>query len=234
MSGARTAIPTRTRESELLQRASCISERPIVAGVDEVGRGCIAGPVSVGIALCSLDTPDAFPGGLRDSKQLSPTKRQELVPVCYEWAEDIAVGHASSAVVDSQGIIEALRYAARDALEQLNERGWHIDVVLLDGKHDWWSEKATLFDEGDPVLPQIPVHMEIGGDASCAIVAAASVVAKVERDTLMYEYDKEYPAYGWARNKGYGTREHYEALEKHGATPLHRLSWNLRRHKEKS
>ena len=113
MSDERTAIPTRTRESELLQRASRISEHPIVAGVDEVGRGCIAGPVSVGIALCSQATTPVFPDGLRDSKQLSPAKRQELVPACYEWAEDIAVGHASSEVVDSQGIIGALRYAAR-------------------------------------------------------------------------------------------------------------------------
>ena len=118
-------------------------------------------------------------------------------------------------------------------MNELSGRGWEIDAVLLDGKHDWWSEEVTLFDEGEPVLPQLPVHMEIGGDASCAIVAAASVAAKVERDRLMCQYDEEYPVYAWARNKGYGTRAHYDALKKHGVSPLHRLSWNLRTQEER-
>ncbi|MBR6459240.1 MAG: ribonuclease HII [Actinomycetaceae bacterium] len=226
-------IPSRIREQELLARLAERSQRPILAGVDEVGRGSIAGPVSVGIALCGLETSDDFPSELRDSKQLSPAKRESLVPACYEWALDIAVGHASAQVVDSEGIIGALRHAAREALNELSGRGWEIDAVLLDGKHDWWSEEVTLFDEGEPVLPQLPVHMEIGGDASCAIVAAASVAAKVERDRLMCQYDEEYPVYAWARNKGYGTRAHYDALKKHGVSPLHRLSWNLRTQEER-
>ncbi|MBR5951361.1 MAG: ribonuclease HII [Actinomycetaceae bacterium] len=218
-------IPSRIREKELLERLSQRSVRPILAGVDEVGRGSIAGPVTVGIALCGTQTSDDFPDGLRDSKQLSPTKRESLVPACQQWTLDIAVGHADAQIVDSQGIIDALRYAARDALEQLNERGWKIDAILLDGKHDWWSEEVTLFDEREPILPQLPVHMEIGGDASCAVVAAASVAAKVERDNLMSRYDEEYPVYAWARNKGYGTRAHYDALREHGVSPIHRLSW---------
>ena len=219
-------IPDRVLEKALLESIACPSGSfPVLACVDEVGRGSIAGPVSVGVALVVPATSDAFPEGLRDSKMLSPARREVLAPACRAWAWDLAVGHARAEQIDAEGIVGGLRRAAAAAVAELAERGRRFDAVLLDGTHDWWTQDS-LFDS-EPVLPQVPVTMKRKGDAACAGVAAASVVAKVERDAFMVLADAEYPGYGWAKNKGYGTKEHAQALARLGASPLHRRSWNL-------
>ena len=200
-------------------------KRALLAGVDEVGRGSLAGPVSVGICVISEATPDAFPAGLRDSKLLSPARREVLDPLCRQWGLDLAVGHAGPEIVDDEGIIVALRRAAASALTHLASRGHAPDAVLLDGSHNWWAEDS-LFDE-TPILPQLPVRMQVKGDASCAVVAAASVAAKVERDRLMVALDERYPGYDWASNKGYASARHIEGLRRLGPSPLHRVSWHL-------
>ncbi len=218
--------PSRDIELDILGslRAS-FGEGALLAGVDEVGRGALAGPVSVGICLIDGSTSNDFPVGLRDSKQISPARREALDPLCRAWGVDLAVGHAGSDVVDSEGIMAALRRAAADALAQLGERGLVPDAVLLDGSHNWWVEDS-LFDF-DPILPQVPVRMQVKGDASCAVVAAASVAAKVERDRLMVDLATQYPGYDWASNKGYSSVRHIEGLRALGPSPLHRTSWHL-------
>ncbi|MDO4888829.1 MAG: ribonuclease HII [Actinomycetaceae bacterium] len=210
--------PTLDLERELLEGLPAGS---VVAGVDEVGRGSLAGPVSVAIALVDASTGD-IPAGLRDSKRMTPAARQRMVPLVRQWATGIAVGHAGPEIVDEVGIVAALREAARDALSRLERTP---DLVVLDGKHDWWSE-GSLFDE-DACLPRVPVHMRIGGDDACAAIAAASVVAKVERDAVMVSLDREYPGYDWARNKGYSAPAHIAGLAELGVSPQHRTSWNL-------
>lgn len=218
--------PDRSLEVALLEAIKRpAGDFPVLACVDEVGRGAIAGPVSVGIALIAPSTPDSFPEGLRDSKMLSPARREELAPACRKWAYDMAVGHAHAELIDQHGIIVGLRLAAAAAVSELAARGHSFDAVLLDGTHDWWSEDS-LFDVS-PLLPQVPVTMKRKGDAACAGVAAASVAAKVERDALMVMADAQYAGYGWSRNKGYGTQEHAAALARMGVSPLHRKSWNL-------
>ena len=218
--------PSRDIELDILGslRAS-FGEGALLAGVDEVGRGALAGPVSVGICLIDGSTSNDFPVGLRDSKQISPARREALDPLCRAWGVDLAVGHAGPEVVDAEGIMAALRRAAADALAQLGERGLVPDAVLLDGSHNWWVEDS-LFDF-DPILPQVPVRMQVKGDASCAVVAAASVAAKVERDRLMADLDTQYPGYDWASNKGYSSARHIEGLRALGPSPLHRTSWHL-------
>jgi len=132
-----------------------------------------------------------------------------------------AVGHASSLEIDAVGIIAALRLAALRALTAVGV----VDAVLLDGKHDWLTVEPTLLDpEPDPTPP---VTMVVKGDNLCASIAAASVLAKVERDALMREAHTAHPEYGWDGNKGYGAALHLEALKRLGPTPLHRVSWNL-------
>ncbi|SPT75070.1 Ribonuclease HII [Arcanobacterium haemolyticum] len=212
--------PDRTVERELLAQ---LPAGTYLAGVDEVGRGSIAGPASVGIALVNADTVDEFPAGLRDSKMISAHVRESLVEPVHEWVSAYAVGHASPQDVNEAGILGALRIAAARALEQLD--GFEIAGVLLDGSHDWWSSDG-LFDAG-ATLPALPVRMEVKGDARCAVVAAASVLAKVERDRIMVESAEAFPGYGFERNKGYASAEHIHGLETLGASAFHRTAWKL-------
>ena len=136
------------------------------------------------------------------------------------------MGHASAAEIDAVGILRALRTAGERALAQLPERP---QQVLLDGSYDWLSRpQPTLFDAADPAGAEPPpVRTRIKADLTCASVAAASVLAKTTRDTLMVELAGEYPTYGWDLNKGYASPEHRAALLAHGACPHHRRSWNL-------
>lgn len=210
--------PSREVEIDVLRS---LPAGALIAGVDEVGRGSLAGPVSVGIALIDASTGD-FPEGLRDSKAMSPAARERMAPLVREWAVDVAVGHAGPDVIDDVGIVAALRHAAKEALNGLS---WTPSAVLLDGKHNWWAEDS-LFDV-DPLLPQIPVRMEVKGDARCAVIAAASVAAKVERDGLMVVLDGRFPGYDWARNKGYASPSHIEGLARLGPSDHHRKSWHL-------
>ncbi len=194
--------------------------------MDEVGRGALAGPVTVGVVVID-DTCRSAPTGVRDSKLLTPQARAHLVPRLRRWARAHAVGHASPGEIDGIGIIAALRLAATRALAQLPERP---DLVVLDGNHDWLTapEQVGLFAfaaEDSPVGP--PVLTMVKADLRCSSVAAASVLAKVERDELMVGLAQAHPAYGWAGNKGYAAPEHLAALAAYGPCALHRRSWRL-------
>ena len=188
-----------------------------VIGCDEVGRGAIAGPVAVGLSVVGVGIRK-HPDGLRDSKMLSEKRREELAPLARGWSHFSAVGLASAPEVDAIGIIAALALAGRRALTELHEAGVaiHESVVLLDGSHDWLT----------PALTKPPrVHTRVKADRDCASVAAASVIAKVHRDRLMIDADATIPGYGWTGNKGYGSTEHYAAIDSLGPSELHRHTW---------
>ena len=201
----------------------------LVAGIDEVGRGALAGPVSVGIAVVDLQQQKLL-ADVRDSKLLKVEDRERLVPLVRNWSVASAVGHASANEIDALGIIAALRLAGTRAWFAVLATGVTPDVVLLDGSHNWLSpaEQLTLFDQTatDPGC-DAPVHTCIKADMQCLSVAAASVIAKVERDQRMRELHVEYPEFGWDVNKGYATAFHRDVLRAAGPTPYHRVSWNL-------
>lgn len=209
-------VPTLDRERALLAQA------PLVIGCDEVGRGAVAGPVAVGVAAVStVEAEDVLvPVGLRDSKLLSPGRREVLAPLARQWLLASAVGLASADEVEAQGIVPALGLAAFRALAELHRAGLALTgaVVLLDGTHDWLSRAL-------PAGTGVRVVTRVKADRDCATVAAASVIAKVHRDALMTSAHETAPHYGWDRNKGYGSAAHAAALAVHGPHPLHRLSW---------
>lgn len=221
------------------ERSLLRSGARVVVGMDEVGRGALAGPVSVGVVAVDLRTR-ACPAGVADSKLLTPLARERLLPALGRWGLARAVGHAGPDEIDELGIIAALRLAGNRALAALAGLGVVADVVLLDGSHDWLSVPAQgeldlaglapdAAPPGDACAVAAPpaVRMRIKADRTCASVAAASVLAKCERDALMVGLADEHPAYGWAENKGYGAPEHLAALRELGPSPLHRCSWRL-------
>lgn len=188
----------------------------VVIGIDEVGRGAVAGPVAVGAYAVFAGTTE-FPEGLRDSKLLSEKRREAIAPMLTEWGRG-AVGYATAAEIDEHGITAMLGEAARRALLELHHAGVAVDqaVILLDGSHDWLT----------PVLrAPLNVTTRVGADRSCASVAAASVQAKVARDALMREAHDAAPHYSWSSNKGYGAAAHYAGIAEHGLTDLHRKTW---------
>ena len=209
------------------ERALLRAGARVVVGMDEVGRGALAGPVSVGAVAVDLTTRTC-PRGVADSKLLTAAARKRLLPALGRWGVARAVGHASPDEIDTFGIIAALRLAGRRALASL---GLPVDLVLLDGSHDWLSPpgQAALFGDDDLPLadPAVAVRTKVKADRSCASVAAASVLAKCERDALMVGLADEHPAYLWHENKGYGSPEHVEALRLLGPCVLHRRSWRL-------
>ena len=223
--------PDRCLEKDLLQT------HEYVGGLDEVGRGALAGPVSVGLAIVGRCTDDDFPEGLADSKQLTARARTGLVDPLRDWLVDSAVAHASPAEIDEHGIVGALRLAGLRALQRVAERGHAPGVIILDGVADWLTvpqpdlltalEAQPASTAPGPAVdsPTPLVRMEVKADARCAVVAAASVLAKVERDALMIDLDD--PGYGWASNKGYASPTHIEALAALGAGNQHRCSWRL-------
>lgn len=193
-----------------------------VAGVDEVGRGALAGPVSVGVAVIDASV-GPIPEKLRDSKVISRAVREQLVEPVGHWVVDYAIGHAQPDEIDEVGIVAALRLAWTRAFEQLSTKPDH---VILDGKHNWIAvPESDLFSAHEGI--DVPVTMKIKADASCASVAAASVLAKVARDGLMRAAAERFPNYGWDGNVGYGSAGHVQALVEFGATEYHRRSWNL-------
>jgi ribonuclease HII len=197
-----------------------------LACVDEVGRGSLSGPATVGVVVITLETKTA-PQGVRDSKLLTPDARARLAPKVRRWAVCHNVGHASSYEVDEFGIIAALRLAGHRAIAGLSVVP---DLVLLDGNHDYLShpEQTTLFGAAPDLLAVVPpVVTAIKADMRCAAVAAASILAKTSRDALMLELAAEHPGYGWHENKGYASPEHIEALRLLGPSPAHRRSWSL-------
>ena len=218
-----------------IERALLRAGASTLACVDEVGRGALAGPVSVGVVVIDLGVGSA-PTGLRDSKLLTPRARRALLPRLRRWPIGHAVGHADSYEVDAVGIICALRVAAARAFATL---GMAPDLALLDGNHDWLSppvEPDALFPDprrvvcdslADMAVVPRRVQTRVRADLTCAGVAAASVLAKCERDALMVQLAVAHPDYGWALNKGYSAPDHIDALRRLGPSSLHRRSWNL-------
>lgn len=226
------------RPSLRVERALQRDGHRVLAGMDEVGRGALAGPVSVGVVVIDEACRTA-PQGVKDSKLLTPTHRERMVRPIQRWALAYAVGHASPAEIDDIGIMGGLRLAGTRALSAVVAAGVVPDLVILDGNHDWLTPPETvgLFAElpGPRAAPPSdtlgaalpPVTTMIKADLKCSSVAAASVLAKVERDTLMVRLSDDHPAYGWAGNKGYAAPDHLQALADHGPCELHRRSWRL-------
>jgi len=207
-----STVPTLRHERILMREGA-----RLVIGMDEVGRGALAGPVGVGLSIVDEHTRTA-PEGLKDSKLLPEAKREELQPKVARWVRHGAVGLASNERIEQIGIIAALGLAARRALDVIREQGVDLTgaVVLLDGSHDWLS----------PAIDgALPVVMRVKADRTCAAVAAASVLAKVHRDRLMIEKDAVHPGYLWTSNKGYASSDHYAGIDKFGPSVLHRWSW---------
>ena len=222
MPRAKKNRPTLDFENSLFSRGA-----KLIAGMDEVGRGCLAGPVSVGVAVISIENINP-PENLADSKLLTHEQREELLPLVKTWVKDFAVGHASNEEIDEIGLTRALRRAGRRALVQLVTKPDHL---ILDGKHNWlMPEKETQnmfeqeFDDGS-LSVDLKIITQIKADLTCASVAAASIVAKTTRDQMMAELSKEFPNYFWAENKGYAAPEHLSAIKSFGATKYHRVSW---------
>lgn len=176
-----------------------------ICGIDEVGRGPLAGPVVAGAVILPKDCDILY---INDSKKLSEKKREELYDVIMEQAVCCAVGYASPERIDEINILQATYEAMREAIGRLTVRP---DILLND---------AVTIPQVE--IRQIPI---IKGDAKSISIGAASIVAKVTRDRLMAEYDKVFPQYDFAGNKGYGSAAHIEALKKYGPSPIHRRSF---------
>ncbi len=181
----------------------------LVCGVDEVGRGCFAGPVVAGAVLLSDEC--SIPDGLADSKLLKPKVRKDLVEKIKESAVAWSIGEVSVEMINQIGIGKATQMAFVQAIKKLTQVP---DQILID----------AFYIEG---LDKNNQHPIIGGDKLCSSIAAASIIAKVYRDELMEKLDDEFPGYDFGIHKGYGTKSHQEAIKKNGLSALHRTSFNL-------
>ena len=204
------------KEKEKLEQEKCRIEQMkvyekkydhlgYICGIDEAGRGPLAGPVVAGAVVLPKDSQILW---LNDSKKLSAKKREELYDVIMREAVAVGVGFASPARIDEINILQATYEAMREAVLKLSVKPQILlnDAVTIPGM----------------VIPQVPI---IKGDAKSVSIAAASIIAKVTRDRLMEEYDKIMPEYGFAAHKGYGAQAHIEALKKYGPSPIHRASF---------
>lgn len=182
----------------------------ILCGVDEAGRGPLAGPVCAAAVIlprnCVIE-------GLNDSKKLTEKKREELFDVIRENAVSYGIAFASVEEIEEYNILQATFIAMNRAIEKLDVRS---ELALIDGNRN----KGIIINS----------RCVVKGDACCADIAAASVLAKVTRDRYMYEMEELYPQYGFDKHKGYGTKLHYEALRKYGPSPIHRLSFLRKMH----
>lgn len=212
--------PSLNLENELWARGA-----RFVIGMDEVGRGAIAGPVAVGVALLDRNDPKCstpWPQKLCDSKLISEKIRNEIVRPVSEWVSASAVGMVPAADIDARGIVESLASAASAALEQILKNQTLRQeiirdgaIIILDGSHNWLGPKAS----------GIEVLVRTKADRDCVSVAAASVVAKVARDNLMIEMANNVPGYGLAGHKGYASASHIEAVRNLGPSSEHRVTW---------
>ena len=221
--------PTGPRRPSLrVERALQRDGHRVLAGMDEVGRGALAGPVTVGVVIIDESCRTA-PQGVKDSKLLAPHARERMVPRIERWAVGHAVGHASADEIDEIGIIAALRLAGCRAL---TATGIRPDLVILDGNHDWLTSPEDVgllaFAHEDRVDTP-PVTTMIKADLKCSSVAAASVLAKVDPrpDHGRPRCAGGASGYGWVENKGYAAPEHLDALRRLGPCELHRRSWRL-------
>lgn len=176
-----------------------------IGGIDEAGRGPLAGPV---VAAVVVFKPGTKIEGINDSKKLSEAKRDELFDIIKEQALDYGIGIVQKDEIDEYNILNATYMAMKKAINCLKKTP---DYLLVDAAH----------------VPDVNIDQKsiIKGDSKSISIAAASILAKVTRDSLMYEYDKMYPEYGFASHKGYGTDQHYKAIREHGITPIHRKSF---------
>ena len=186
----------------------------LVAGLDEAGRGALAGPVAVGAVILPANNPHLSRtlAGVRDSKQMTPRQRDLRAPIIKETSLTWSVAFAGADEIDVLGIVAATRLAATRALEILSPPP---DFLLTDFRLE---------------IPEseLPQNSLVKGDVRCLSIAAASVLAKTTRDSLMRELDKQYPGYGLGQNKGYGTQAHRSAMIRLGYSPIHRKSFSLK------
>ena len=180
----------------------------LICGVDEAGRGPFAGPVVAGAVILSLDDPEREILYLNDSKKLSEKKREALYDEIMEKAVSVGVGIVEREVIDEINILQATFLAMQKAIAALDPQP---DYILADAVS----------------IPKIAIPQEgiVKGDAKSVSIAAGSIIAKVTRDRIMYEYDKLYPEYGFASHKGYGTKAHIEAIKEYGMLDIHRRSF---------
>lgn len=206
---ARKSIDALTKEKQRIEMMKTYEKKyancQLICGIDEVGRGPLAGPVVAGAVILPKDCNILY---LNDSKQLSEKKREELYEVIMQEAVSVGIGYASQERIDQINILQATYEAMRQAISKLSVKP---DILLNDA--------VTI---PRVSIRQVPI---IKGDAQSVSIAAASIVAKVTRDRLMVEYDRVYPEYHFADNKGYGATVHIEALKKYGASPIHRKSF---------
>lgn len=201
----RSAVNPTFREELSLSREGYA----LVAGLDEVGRGPLAGPVVAGVAILPLGLRGRWVRLIRDSKQLTPSQREEALAHLQKHALALEIGVSSTQEIDELGIAAATRLAMKRALDSL---ALLPQFLLLDAFP----------------LPDVPIPQKaiIRGDTLCRSIAAASIVAKVARDRMMDQQDALYPGYGFARHKGYGTKQHFDSLRKLGPCPIHRTSFS--------
>ncbi len=215
-------------ERDLLEfERNLISQGELVVGIDEVGRGALAGPLFVGAVTVGecVDPPE----GLDDSKRLSSSQRASLVGPLRSWATEWSFGVVSVAEIDEWGMRLALAVGATRALERLRFAPTH---ALVDGPLNLLTAAPEYRGRVITTSPSLtyetlPVTTIIDGDQKSATIAAAAVLAKVARDAMMIELDQECSEYGWDRNKGYGVPEHLDAIRRCGVSIHHRVSWNL-------
>ena len=197
------AFPSLDLERELLEK------HDVVIGIDEVGRGALAGPVASGAFFLTAELLTGMPPELRDSKLVAEPKRAALAHEVANWGE-ARVGLSGAEFVDQRGIMAALKAAVADTLNDLR---FSNPVILLDGSHNFLADLG------------LEVVMRTKADRDCGSVAAAAISAKVARDSLMIELAKIYPGYGFEENKGYASAKHVEAIQSVGPCPEHRKSW---------
>lgn len=207
------AVPTLRAEREIFAGGA-----PVLLACDEVGRGALAGPVTVGLVLIDASVR-RMPAGLRDSKLLSEPRRELMAPKAAAWVRASAVGDASAREIDELGIMACLGLAGARAFAALAlALGDEVNdaPLLLDGNHDWLSIA---------IEHRARVITRIKADRDCASVAAASVIAKVHRDRGMRRAHDDVPVYSWDENKGYASPAHFAAIDEHGPNELHRSTW---------
>lgn len=195
----------RTWATHEMEEAARLEGFAVVAGMDEVGRGPLAGPISVGLVIL----PEGFAEPVVDSKLLSAKQRAEKAIAIRAAADWFCVEHVEPDFIDKYGVTASLQEAARRILAKVDICP---DLVLLDGKHNFLRDIMSA-------------RTIVKGDMICASIAAASILAKEERDELMREYALQYPEYGFETHVGYGTPRHIAALKKYGVTPIHRSSF---------
>jgi ribonuclease HII len=216
-----------SKPSPTIEFERSIADRRYLIGIDEVGRGAIAGPVAVGAFVVDVShlTESAIPPKLKDSKLMTEKARNEVFLELEARTPGYAVGYVDAKTIDQQGIVWSLANAAVDALKQLAELeeiktaiAENQVSILLDGTHNWLES----------VVSRIPITVRRKADRDCFSVSAAAVLAKVSRDRLMVELAESYPQFGLDGHKGYASAAHIAAIREHGPSEIHRVSWLTR------